>query len=177
MNVRKWFRRTPSEPKPTFHTAWIAAGVVARTRTLLCGSGTTSERHEGVVYWAGRHVGDQLFVLTCLQPFAATTAGSFSTSARSNAEAIVTMARSEVTLLAQVHSHPGWLVDHSGGDDRDALMPFEGLLSIIVPNYAQDGLLPLTKCGVHVFTQSRFKRLTVDEVTSRFRVVDSFLGH
>ena len=51
----------------------------------------------------------------------------------------------------------------------------EGFLSVVVPNYGRDGMRPFTKCGVHLFERSGFRRLTVDEVERRFPVVDSFV--
>ena len=54
-------------------------------------------------------------------------------------------------LLAQVHSHPGPGNLHSFGDDSRIFMPFDGMLSIVVPNYGRGGLLPLSRCGVHQF--------------------------
>ena len=82
------------------------------------------------------------------------------------------MAEAGRELLGQVHSHPGKSVDHSAGDERRALMPYEGFLSIVVPHYARRGMRPLAICGVHIFEKSRFRRLTAAEIESRFRTVD-----
>jgi proteasome lid subunit RPN8/RPN11 len=77
-------------------------------------------------------------------------------------------------LIGQVHSHPGEFVGHSKGDDRRALMPYEGFLSVVVPHYAREGMLPLTICGVHVFESSRFRRLQTVEVEAQFRILPEF---
>jgi proteasome lid subunit RPN8/RPN11 len=82
------------------------------------------------------------------------------------------LANAQLELVGQIHSHPGSFVDHSDGDDDMALMPYDGFYSLVVPNYASIGMQPLTICGIHVFEQSRFRRLKDSEVAKRFRVVD-----
>ena len=84
------------------------------------------------------------------------------------------LAKSGLALLGQVHSHPGAFVDHSAGDNERALMPYDGFLSIVVPYYARRGMQPLTVCGVHVFENSRFRRIQDSEIEARFRIVAEF---
>jgi hypothetical protein len=131
--------------------------------------------HEGVAYWAGQRVAGGVVLTTCIAPAATTTRGSFETSARANAEVIAYLGSAKLELIAQVHSHPGDFVGHSDGDDRRALMPYEGYLSVVVPHYGREGMRPLTKCGVHIFERSKFRRLSEDEIDSRFRVSDGFV--
>jgi hypothetical protein len=54
-------------------------------------------------------------------------------------------------------------------------MPYEGFFSVVVPDYARQGLQPLTVCGVHVFEQGRFRRLSEAEIAACFRTVDAFV--
>lgn len=156
-------------------TVYICAGVLENTREVLVASGGPSEKHEGVAYWAGKRAGDNSIVTTCIAPEASTTDGSFQTSSRTNAQIIMCLAQEGLELLAQVHSHPGSWVDHSRGDDKMALMPYEGFFSIVVPNYGYDGMWPLTQCGIHRFTSNRFRRLSKDEVEKAFRVTPGVL--
>jgi proteasome lid subunit RPN8/RPN11 len=151
---------------------WISTELLERTADVLRQSGTRGESHEGVAYWAGRRIGMESFVTTCIAPAARTTYGSFDTSSETNAKVIMYLASAGLELLGQVHSHPGVSVGHSDGDDRRALMPYEGFLSIVVPHYASRGMSPLTICGVHVFEKSGFRRLATGEIEERFRIVE-----
>ena len=63
-------------------------------------------------------------------------------------------------LLAQVHSHPGDDARHSDGDDVLVLMPYEEMLSIVVPRYGDLGIWPISMCGVHQFQQRVWRLCT-----------------
>jgi hypothetical protein len=168
-----WFRRrrTPDRQPPPPPLVLIHEAVLPETIRLLRESRDERSAHEGVVYWAGK-VSDGFWVVTTvIAPKATTTWGSFETSAAGNAEVIAFLARHGIELLAQTHSHPGGDVGHSGGDDDGALMPYENYLSLIVPNYARDGMLPLATCGVHRYEGGRFRRLGDAEVEAGFRVI------
>ena len=167
-----WLRpkRTKEKTAPPKGVIWIAAAVVEHTIDVLRSSRGPGGSHEGVAYWAGTRAGDNVFVTTCIAPAARTTKGSFATSSRTNAQVIMYLASANLELIGQVHSHPGSFVGHSDGDDERALMPYDGFLSIIVPDYARHGMLPLTCCGVHVFEKSHFRRLQPTEIEARFRV-------
>jgi proteasome lid subunit RPN8/RPN11 len=168
------FRR--SKPKPGAPpVTYIPAHIIDLTVHLLRESGTEEEAHEGIVYWAGRRAANETFVMTCLAPAAATTYGSFRTSSEANACVVVALSAAGLELLGQVHSHPGSSVGHSHGDDENALMPYEGFLSVVVPDYARQGMTPLQICGVHLFEGSKFRRLGKSEVAARFRVVETLV--
>lgn len=49
--------------------------------------------------------------------------------------------RSQLSLVAQVHSHPG-AAFHSPRDDEGPAVHFPGFLSIVVPNFGREGLNP-----------------------------------
>src|SRR5579872_1959831 len=138
--------------------------VFRSTRGLFC-------RHEGIVYWAGRQCRGDWLVTTCVAPQARTTPGSFRTSTAANAEVVTSINEVGLEIVAQVHSHPGGFTDHSDGDSRGALMPYEGFLSIVVPHYGTRGIWPLSRCGVHRFESGRFRRLSAEEVNNTFRVI------
>lgn len=168
-------RKTSREPKPSsLSPIWISTRLLGQTADVLRASGDRHEAHEGVAYWAGRRAGGDIFVTTCIAPAATTTYGSFDTSAHTNAKVVMYLANAGLELLGQVHSHPGKFVDHSDGDDKRALMPYEGFLSIVVPHYARRGMQPLTICGVHVFDNSWFRRLHNSEIEACFHVLDDF---
>ncbi len=171
----KWSRNLRKQEAAPPPVIWVSAQLLDRTAEVLRQSGHSGQPHEGVVYWAGRRLGRESLVTTCIAPEARTTDGSFATTSRANARVVMYLAEHGIELLGQVHSHPGAFVDHSDGDNERALMPYDGFLSIVVPRYARDGLRPLTNCGVHVFEHSGFRRLTNAEVAARFCVVDDFV--
>lgn len=170
----EWFKQFVPQPKRSAPAAWVSAGLLDRTAAVLRESGSRGESHEGIVYWAGRRIGNECFITTLMAPAAQTTYGSFNTSSAANAKVIMYLAKSGLELIGQVHSHPGPYVDHSDGDDERALMPYEGFYSVVVPIYASQGMRPLTICGVHVFENSRFRRLSNPEILARFHIVDEF---
>lgn len=129
------------------------------------------EEHEGVVYLGGLEVDGSAVALIALSPAAETTNGSFRTHLEANTAVVGTLGKFGLTLIGQVHSHPGEWVDHSDGDDQGALVRFRGYWSLVAPGYARDGMRPLVRCGVHLFTERRFRRLTEGAVTARVRVI------
>lgn len=168
----RWFKRSQPQPGRATLTIWVSGSLLDRTVDILRQSGDRGQSHEGVAYWAGRRTGDEYFITTCIAPAARSTYGSFNTSSHTNAKVIMYLADAGLELLGQVHSHPGAFVGHSDGDDEQALMPYEGFFSIVVPHYARRGMRPLTICGIHVFEHSKFRSLEDSEVESCFRVVD-----
>lgn len=169
----RWCFRRGSEPVITtpeplsMPVVLIPESVYATTGRRLA----SRRRHEEVVYWAGIETAAVWVVLTCVVPDAATTAGSFDTTARANAEVIGWTAARGLSLLGQLHCHPGLLVGHSRGDDAGALMAYQHMLSIVVPNYGVDGLEEFRRCGVHRFDGGRFRRLHPAEIQRVLRVI------
>ena len=168
----RWLKHSTKKPRSIVPTVWVSTRLLDRTAEALRQSGHHSKPHEGVAYWAGRRTANEYFITTCVVPEARTTRGSFETSSLSNAKVIAYLARAGLELLGQVHSHPGSFVGHSDGDDKLALMPYDGFLSIIVPNYARKGMRPLKTCGIHIFQQSSFRRLEDWEIESHFRITE-----
>jgi hypothetical protein len=64
---------------------------------------------------------------------------------------IQVLGKHDMIHLGQIHSHPGSWVDHSEGDDEHAAFKINGLLSLVVPAYCKDGMMPIETCGVHRF--------------------------
>lgn len=171
-------RTAKPEPEPRASTApalltiFVADEVVFLTRRLLLSYSKPHQFNEGIVYWAGKRSAKEVFIATASTPRAKTTPGSFHVSAVENARVIAAVNDVELELVAQVHSHPFRShTEHSPGDDKMAFMPYEGFISIVVNDYAVDGLLPLTDCGVHVFRGGRFVRLSARQVQESFRIL------
>ena len=171
-----WPRRKRKEHSATRTVVppaiWVSNRMLELTASVLRQSRFEGQAHEGVVYWAGRRTGHQYFITTCIAPNASTTVGSFDTTAATNAKVVMYLANVELQLLGQVHSHPGYSVGHSAGDDKGALMPYDGFLSIVVPYYGKNGMSPLTTCGVHIYENSRFQRMSNVEVQACFQITE-----
>ena len=149
---------------------WLPEGVVLKTARLLrsyCGP----EEHEGVVYWGGMETPGGPVVLTAMSPTAATTWGSFRTDSDANAKLVLTLARLDLVLVAQVHSHPGDWVDHSDGDDSGALVRFQGFWSLVVPHFARGGMQHLSNLGIHLYDAGEFRRLSNEAAAARVRIL------
>lgn len=161
-------------PKPSAGRPVIAImdGVVASSEAVLKGHAwqPSSER---IVYWAGVKLDEMWLVTTVIRPNAVLRRGSFRTSATDNAKVVAYLAQAGLSLVGQVHTHPGAFVDHSQGDDRDAFMPVENSLSLVVPFYGRRGMLPLTSCGVHRYESGGYRRLTDAEIDSTFCTICS----
>jgi len=174
--VKKLWKSSRRETRHAYPRILIHEGVLPQTVRVLQLSRDERSAHEGIVYWAGKMSPSAWIITTSVAPRAETTWGSFTTSAVSNAEVITFLAQHGLELLAQVHSHPGSRVAHSEGDDEGAFMPYENYLSIVVPNFATRGMLPLTSCGVHRFNEGRFKRLTRKDVVNLLHIIPAHQG-
>lgn len=154
-----------------FPRVYILQELVEATTTLLISFRDDTTQHEGIVYWAGVSTEATLVVTTVIAPYAYTTHASFHTSTVANAQVIAAMASRQLQVLAQVHGHPGAWVGHSDGDNKGAFMPYTGFYSIVAPNYGLEGLLPLSRCGVHCFVDGRFIQLSATDIDRAFSVI------
>ena len=62
-------------------------------------------------------------------------------------------------------------MNHSEGDNDNAFMPYDGFLSVVVPQYGSKGMMPLNICGIHIFENGKFRRLINKEIEYSFRIV------
>lgn len=159
-------RYTPDDS--LLHTIPLTA--IQDTERVLNEYGLIDPSNEGMVYWAGIRQNDDIIVRMVIAPDTESTFGRVSTSGRSNFDVIEILNENNLVEVAQVHTHPSGWVDHSPGDDLWAAFKIEGLLSIVVPDYNKGGMLPLSTCGVHRYTEGRFIRLSDGYVNDRFRI-------
>jgi hypothetical protein len=129
--------------------------------------------YEGLVYWAGRKDVDVIRVELVIAPRTDSAARRVMTSPESNMKMIQVLDKYDMIHLGQVHSHPGSWVDHSEGDDEYAAFKINGLLSLVVPSYCKDGMMPIETCGVHRFEQDHFIRFTDEYVSDHFSIEDA----
>lgn len=157
-------------PPPPAGVVIVPEPILEETSRLLLTFRDTISQHEGIVYWAGIARWNATVVTSVIVPQAETTHGSYATSAAANARVVRAANAGSLQILAQVHGHPGDWVGHSRGDDAGAFMPYDGFYSLVVPFYGRSGLLPLTQCGIHEYSQGKFVRLLEDEVCRRFLI-------
>jgi hypothetical protein len=158
------FRQTPKD-KLTYQVHWR---IVDFTVKILQEYGLPPVQAEGVVYWAGTIYSNVFNITTAFAPAVVTYRYGFMTNHFSNGLFAEFICDNDLIYIAQVHSHPGKWVDHSGIDDRETAFRSEGLLSIVVPNYGRTGMLPLRCCGVHRYQNSNFVRLSDAYINKHF---------
>jgi proteasome lid subunit RPN8/RPN11 len=115
--------------------------------------------HEGLVYLAGRRVGEDTLVLSAVVPpsdhgpqhvfVSPGDVGSMARCARALG----------LVVCAQVHSHPGADTRHSDGDDKLILMPFEGMFSLVVAHYGYGSFQPREGAGLHQYQDGRWVQI------------------
>ena len=135
-------------------------------------------QNEGLVYWGGIKEGNNITATSVIAPKTEFDWGRVTVSHKSNFDFVEALNKHNLIQVAQVHSHPSEWVGHSLGDDQMAAFKTEGLLSIVVPEYSKNGMLPLSNCGIHRFIRVNFKRLSDKYVEKHFLLtdeIDSFL--
>lgn len=116
----------------------IAEPVLAATREALVSfalAGIDDGGHEGIAYWAGREMRDCTVFLQAIVPVAKHAHGRVMVSREEIGRTQRAARARKLGVLCQVHSHPGGDARHSDGDDDLVLLPFEGMLSIVAPNF------------------------------------------
>jgi hypothetical protein len=148
----------------------LSSAILTETQKLLRGFRLL----ETTVSWFGVATPSGAVVLSVIRPRQRRTAGSFRVDAAANADVAVVACDNGLKLIAQVHSHPGSYVGHSPGDDAGAPFLFDGLYSVVVPNYARDGLILFHRCGIHLY-RGRFYQLSPQEIGAHFQIVPHVL--
>lgn len=162
---------SPHSPPPLL----VPDEVCAETARGLRSHSPPHDDHEGVVYWAGVTDDERgvKLALAVIVPEADTTPGSYDITPVANAAVVEAVHAHDLELIATVHSHPGEMTSHSRRDSEEAQLPHDGYYSVVVPNYAHDGVRPFTNCGVHVYRDGEFHELGQDSIESRIRATPS----
>jgi proteasome lid subunit RPN8/RPN11 len=126
--------------------------------------------HEGMVFWAGRTVGSTTILFQMIAPETEHDALRVHASPKAVGMAARAARGANAGILCQVHSHPGTDCRHSDGDDDLVLMPFEGMISVVVPRFGTR-FESLNACGIHQFQQGRWIQCEKDSILRNFRVV------
>jgi len=151
-------RLRPLPVAPLLGNFWIAEALIAATQKALqrfALDGIRDGGHEGMVFWAGRSIGLHTLLMQMIVPNAQHSRLRVHAPKEAVAEAARAARNNGLGILCQVHSHPGLDTRHSDGDDDLVLLPFEGMLSIVVPKFGV-GLESLDQCSVHQFQQGKW---------------------
>lgn len=148
----------------------IGQEVIDFTVSILKAYGAEKPAAEGVVYWGGRLHENVWHVCAAVAPVVQASRYGFQTGYDTNGLFVSFLCDNELRYVSQVHSHPSSYVDHSRVDDEETAFRSEGLLSIVVPDFGSNGLLPWKQCGVHIYTKGVFKRITDKHLLKHFQV-------
>lgn len=174
MRTRKqdqdWLRRKlPTGPlRGRFQ---ITSGAVEALEQLLPTYRGHDGPHEGICFLCGYETPTTTLYLTAVAPDADHGRGHVRCPEQAVAAVTNTARQHGLGLLAQVHSHPTGSTGHSLGDDEMVFLPFEGMLSIVVPDYGHFGLRPLDSLGVHQYQDGRWVLCARDSVRAQFTIV------
>ena len=155
----------------------LADGVLEATRRGLVSfalAGLHDGGHEGMVFWTGRRDGDWTCFLQALVPDAEHGPGRVLAGQAAVGAAARAARAQQVGIVAQVHSHPGGDARHSDGDDEMVLLPFEGMLSVVVPNYGIK-LRSVAQTCVHQFQEGRWVLCSAASVATQMLIVPAYL--
>lgn len=158
---------------PPWRKFLVAPHLIEDTERALKSFNTKKRANEGFVYWAGRTAGVDCVALALFRPRAVVTPGSVDVDEHENVRFIQWLKENQLMHVGQVHTHPPGVAEHSHGDALWAFMKFPGLLSIVVPNYGKQGMMPLSRCDFEVYTREGFVQLTKNEIRDRVRLLAS----
>lgn len=130
---------------------------------------------EGLALWLGTEsVGriDVTHIVEVIGPGFFTTPLYMRLSLRAMAVLTDLADRLDTFLIGQIHSHPARFLDLSDLDKRNGIRS-PGYLSVVCPYYAQRQLAGFDECGVHVFDNHRYRRLSADEIARRLIVINT----
>jgi proteasome lid subunit RPN8/RPN11 len=154
------YRETELPRCPARGRLVVSAHAAAATVDALQRFRGNDGAHEGLVYWCGRIVGEDTYVLSALLPDSEHGRQRVHAGEAAMGRA-ARMARAlQLGLVAQVHSHPGKDTRHSDGDDRLVFMRFEGMFSLVVSDYGRGSVRPGQGAGLHQFQDGRWVWVT-----------------
>jgi hypothetical protein len=130
---------------------------------------------EAALCWAGVQFGPNALVTTALLFNGTTEYGGVHVSPEQAGVLYQNCSERGLTLLAQMHSHPGSAF-HSSIDERSPHSPVIGFVSIVVPNFAIQ--LPTDVSGWAVYEQTeyeRWRKWKPTENEARISILDSVI--
>jgi hypothetical protein len=150
---RPFYRSRPL-PRGELHGAHrVASSLIGSSAAVL--RQYAELEHEGLVFWLGVRVGVATYYLSVAAPVTDHGPGHVLFDAHAFGDAAQRAREHGLCLLAQVHTHPGDEARHSDGDDDLIPLPFDGMLSLVVPRYGRE-LSSLDDLVVHQFQDGRW---------------------
>lgn len=162
------FRDTPLFYSAVQGQFLIVDHVVAETIRIF----KERSKEEELVFWAGVQLGDKLLICSVVAPKTERTGQSVFISERDFGIASKATRANNVSILAQVHSHPGRFTWHSDGDDNLILFPYDGMLSLVAPNYGH-GISSINDFSIHQFQNGKWTLGTSDSIKKNVRVIST----
>lgn len=169
------YRKTLLQHGELRGTYLIAEPVIGSTREALTSfalAGIYDGGHEGIVYWAGRELGDATVFLQAIVPNAEHSRGKVFVNKHEIGRTERVARERRLGLLCQVHSHPGSDARHSEGDDQLVLLPFEGMLSIVAPHFGLT-FTGIEQACVHQYQGGQWVLCTAESIKKGIYVVSS----
>jgi proteasome lid subunit RPN8/RPN11 len=149
----------------------LTEAALAETERLLTTYRGADGDHEGLVFLCGREIASTTLLCMAVAPEAAHGRGRVVADQQAVGGVVIAARALGLGVLAQVHSHPGRVTYHSRGDDHMVLMPFEGMLSVVVPHYGHFGMRPLHGLGVHQFQDGRWRLTTESSIADNVTII------
>lgn len=150
------FRRTPLPTGPARGRLIVTREVIDATSLALRGYVGPDGPHEGVVFWLGRILTPNTYVISMLVPPSEHGDGFVRVPSAAVGDAGRTARALALAFVCQVHSHPGRDTRHSDGDDQMVPLPSEGMFSVVVGRFGDGGVTPEAGAGIHQFQDGRW---------------------
>ncbi|BDI34044.1 hypothetical protein CCAX7_60950 [Capsulimonas corticalis] len=143
-------------------------------QTMLKELARTKGNVERVAFLDGPRRGGIGFVTTVTLPDAILAPGSYDVTPAAMSQAGKHLRRFQIERLAQIHTHDGDWVNHSGKDSSQAYSQMPGALSIVLPRHGREAPMP-SESGIHIREEHGWRRLDTDEVDATFLIIPSVL--
>lgn len=156
------------------HLHWLLPNsLLADSLTIMKPQGARG--NEGLALWFGSTDGSYAKITHVVElagPGFRTAPQQMYVSLRAMSTLTNLAERLGVILIGQIHSHPGRYLDLSNVDKERGIRSPD-YLSVVCPFYAQRKLSGIEECGVHVFEDRQFRRMSPGEISQRLIMQDT----
>ena len=131
-------------------------------------------RQEGVAYWFGKKSVSDLYdvVLAVVVPKAYHSSGNYEVPVEETTRMGHMMLDVGLTCLAQIHTHPPGVRQHSGYDDEHAISTSESFLSLVFQDYGNIRAGDLEDITVHERRSGQWVVLGDEAKRQRIMIVE-----
>jgi proteasome lid subunit RPN8/RPN11 len=168
------FRTKPLRISPATGLLVVNENVIRHTREALRAFGDgAGERHEGLVFWAGRNIGTNSYVLAAIVPECDHEPFRVVASPSQIGDVARAARKLGLGIISQVHSHPDFDTRHSDGDDELVFMPYEGMFSLVIAEYGDGSFDPNGGAALHQYQNGEW--VEVGNAAEAFRIAPSLI--